>query len=190
MKKATNSDTPLKTAACREAGHAVAHNRLRGPRRYLGVLSIISYANGTASVAPEEDWSADAEYMQDKVVILCAGYAACIAAEIEDAMATQSCYFDLAKAKEIVAGWHLAPFEEHLDEAADLMWQPENRRAVARLADELTRHLLLLPQEIDVLIDVANDTTSEAELARLRAGGLEQDRQHRLSYLSHTYQRL
>jgi len=187
MKKATNSDTPLKTAAFREAGHAVAHNRLRGPRRYPDVLSIISYANGTGSGTREEDWSTDAEYMQDKVVILCAGYAACIAAGIEEALATQSCYFDLAKAKEIIVGWHLAPFEEHLEDANDLMWQPENRRAVARLADELTRHLLLLPQEIDVLIDVANDAISEAELARLRACGLEQDRQHRLSYLSHTH---
>ena len=187
MKKATNSDTPLKTAAFREAGHAVAHNRLRGPRRYPGMLSIISYANGGGSMAREE-WSADAEYMQDKVVILCAGYTACIASGIEDAMAMQSCYFELAKAKEIVADWHLAPFEELLEDAADLMWQPENRRAVARLADELSRHLILLPQEIDVLIDVANDAISEAELARLRAGGLEQDRQHRLSYLSHTHQ--
>lgn len=188
MKKATNRDTPLKTAAYREAGHAVAHHRLRGPRRYPGVLSIISYANGAGSTTREQEWSADSEYMQDQVVILCAGYAACIAAGIEDATATQSCYFDLAKAKEIVAGWHLAPFEELLEDAVDLMWQPENRRAVERLTDELTRHLLLLPQEIDVLIEVANGGISEAELARLRAVSLEQDRQHRLSYLSHTHQ--
>jgi DNA-binding CsgD family transcriptional regulator len=60
----------------------------------------------------------------------------------------------------------------------------EAGHAVARLADELSRHLLLLPQEIDVLIEVANGGISEAELARLRAVSLEQDRQHRLSYLS------
>ena len=187
--KTTNRDTPLKTAAHREAGHAVAHNRLRGPRRYVDVLSIISYAYSSGSAMRAEEWSADAEYMQEKVLILCAGYAACMAAGIEDAMARQGCHSDIAEAKEIVAGWHLAPFEEQLDDAVDLMWQPENRRAVARLADELTRHLLLLPQEIDVLIDVANGAISEAELARLRASGLEQDRQRRLSYLSHTHQR-
>ncbi len=190
MKKSTHHDTPLRIAAFREAGHAVAHSRLRGPRRHPGVVSIISYANGAGPMTREEEWSTDAEYMQDKVVILCAGYAACIAAEIEDAVAKQSCHADFVKAEEIIAGWHLAPLGEHLEEAVDLMWEPENRRAVARLADELSRHLLLLPQEIDVLIEVANGGISEAELARLRAVSLEQDRQHRLSYLSHTHQQL
>ncbi|HYA37078.1 MAG TPA: hypothetical protein VEI74_02225 [Candidatus Methylomirabilis sp.] len=188
MKNAINHINQLKTTAYREAGHAVAHRRLRGPRRNVEILSIISYANGAGSAMPPEEWSPETENMQDNVVILCAGYAACGAAGIGDSMARQCCASDFAKAHEIIARWHLASFEEHLDEAIDLMWQPENQRAVARLADELTRHLLLLPQEIDVLIDVTDGAISEAELARLRAGGLEQNRQHRLSYLSHTYQ--
>jgi hypothetical protein len=188
MKNATNRDSQLKITAYREAGHAVAHHRLRGPRRDCGVLSIISYANGGGSAFLQDDWTPDAENMQDKVVILCSGYAACGAAGLGDAMARQCCASDLAKAHEIISDWHLAPFDELLNEAIDLMWQPENQRAVARLADELTRHLLLLPREIDVLIDVTDGATPEAELARLRANGLEQNRQQRLSYLSHTHQ--
>lgn len=188
MKNTTNRDSQLKTTAFREAGQAVAHHRLRGPRRNAGVLSIISYANGAQSALLQEDWTPDTENMQDKVVILCAGYAACGAAGIADAIARQCCASDLAKAHEIIADWHLAPFDELLNEAIDLMWQPENQRAVARLADELSLHLLLLPQEIDVLIDVTDGAIPETELARLRVGGLEQNRQHRLSYLSHTHQ--
>ena len=188
MKKMTNRDSQLRTTAYREAGQAVAHHRLRGPRRNVGVLSIISYANGAGSVTREEAWFADTYTMQEKVVILCAGFSACVAAGIGDAIARQGCAPDFAKAHEIINAWHLAPFEEHLDEAGDLMWQPENLRAVERLADELTWHLLLLPAEIDVLIGVADGATSEAELVRLRAHGLEQIRQRRLSYLSHTYQ--
>jgi len=187
MKNAMNRDSQLRTTVYREAGLAVAHNRLQGRRRNVGVVSIISYANGAGSAMQQADWSPDAENMQEKVVILCAGYAACVAAGIGDAMARQGCDSDFAQAHEIIAGWHLAPFEEHLDEAIELMWQPENRRVVVRLADELMQHLLLLPQEIDVLIGVADGVISEAELARIRVGGLEQDRQHRLSYLSHTY---
>lgn len=188
MTNATNRENQLKTTAYREAGHAVAHHRLRGPRRNTAVLSIISYANGAISPMPKDDWTPDSENMQDKVVILCAGYAACGAAGIGDAMARLCCASDFAKAHAIIAGWHLAPFDELLTEAIDLMWQPENQRAVARLADELTRHLLLLPQEVDVLIDVTDGVIAEAELARLRATGLEQNRQQRLSYLSHTHQ--
>lgn len=111
--------------------------------------------------------------MQKEVTILCSGYAACVAAGQDSAEALQGCELDFDRAGKIIDGWKLKNFPEQCADAIHLMQQPENMRAVHLLADELEQHHVLVSEEIDLLIDVADELLpmSAVERFRLLSGG-------------------
>jgi len=159
----------MNKTAIHESGHAVACCRLT-PSRYVGWVSIIpNHEEGYAGAhAPAESWDFDAAAAQQVVLYMCAGYAACIAAGVEPATASEGCDSDFEQAKELISSWRLAPFEEQVSQAVALMRQPENLRAVARVTADLMEHRLLFYDEIDILIDVADGEASEEDLAWFR----------------------
>jgi len=154
--------------AIHEAGHAVAHYRLHGSSRYVGNISIIPHEGNAGHTYQEEEWDCNHESMSKEVLILCAGYAACVAAGLDHTRAMEGCGSDFEKANRIIGGWELEPIDIQIAAATTLMEQPKNRRAVQRLADELVRRQTLPGQEIDVLIDLADGEISEEEYAKYR----------------------
>ena len=159
-----------KKTAIHEAGHAVACYRLT-PTRYVGMVTIIPNEEKSHAGAywGEEFWPDNtAEEAQHEVMCLCAGYAACIAAGIDEVEARQGCDSDFETTEELIRNWKLAPLKDQLRQTVELMQQPENTQAVSRLEKELLEHELLLGEEIDVLIDVADGEVSELELVQYR----------------------
>lgn len=161
------TDKQFKKTAYHEAGHHVAHYRL-SPDRYRGNASIVpDHQKGTAGhVQHEEEWSPDPENLQAMVMVLCAGYAACATAGMDDAR--EGCNDDFEKAEKIITGWNLDPLEEYLKKAVDLMRRPKNRRAVHRLANELLEHGIVDGQYVEAIIYVADEGTAEAEAQLVR----------------------
>jgi len=154
--------------AIHEAGHAVARYRLHGNSRYIGDLSIVPRKGNAGHALQEIEWDCNSESMLNEVLILCSGYAACVAAGLNPDQAKEGCDSDFEKAELIIGDWKLKSIDVQIAAATALMDQPKNRRAVQRLADELGQHQILRSEEIDVLIEVADSAISEEDLARFR----------------------
>lgn len=155
--------------AIHEAGHAVAHVRLR-PHRGLGYATIVpNHENGTAGNSIHEDeWDCNAESMQGEVTVLCAGYGACVAAGMDETLAREGCDSDFEKAEQIIRGWSLSPLSEQLKLAIEMMQRPENRKAVQRLADELMKRQTVDGDEVGVIVEVSDGATTEEDYLRYR----------------------
>lgn len=151
--------------AYHEAGHAVAHHRLFPRAQLRGELTIIPNQdeNAAGSHTQMEHCGDTAAAYQAQVQYLCSGYAACVAAGIHDEAARVGCWDDFEKAEEIIAGWKFLPLEDQLGQAIDFMRLPDNLRAVERLATELLDRGTLDGDEVEVLIEVADEGTAEAE---------------------------
>lgn len=89
---------------------------------------------------------------------MCSGYAACVAAGIEDTTAMAGCEKDFNVAKESIEEFKLSPLEDHLRQAVELMRQPKNLRAVKRLADELLEWKTLDGESVEKIIKAVDDS--------------------------------
>jgi ATP-dependent Zn protease len=157
--------------ALHEAGHAVAGARLFPAGRTTGRTRIEPDDEaGTGAHHEAEDlvfaitddpseFEAQSAEFRKEAVYDCAGYAALIAAGYSEADATQGCGSDFDKA----AGNAYTTLEAAKTRAVELMREPKNIAAVQRVADELLRKNTLEPDEVAILIEIADGESSEAD---------------------------
>jgi hypothetical protein len=146
--------------AVHEAGHTVAFRRLF-PNRYAFGVAIVPDDEQEEQEAA--GWSAneqlhgheDDRTTADFGAYLCAGYAAVLVAGYSEDEAAAGCGSDFSKVHGDLAAAKV--------KAIDLMRQPENVKAVNRLADELTRRRRIHPDHIGVLIDLSDGEVTESE---------------------------
>ena len=167
--------TDRQHAAIHEAGHAVAHVRLGLGSREASIAHQPGTLERHVGAGTESVWlCADAER---QVVAFCCGYAACVASGDDHDTAEQAAWDDFAQAEQLIAFWVLeGRLTDWQARAVAFMQQPENVRAVERVADELLRRETLDADWIEVLVRVADGETTEAEYqAYLRSRGESTD---------------
>ncbi len=159
--------------AIHEAGHAVAHRRLFGDRDFSWGMALVPDEE-------QEEQGMDGWNMLDRLgnddeqstanydVVLCAGYAAIVAAGFSEVEAAVGCdetdYCDFR----MVHG----DLETAKAKAIDLMREPENVRAVKRIADELLLRRRLHGDHVGLLLDLAfGEITEQFYLQLLAAHG-------------------
>ena len=96
----------------------------------------------------------------------CAGYAAVRAAGYAEANAIDGCQDDFAHVDELASSWELDPLDDLKAKALELMAQPVNVNAVARVARELSDRGSLDADLLNALIEVADGSWSEDEFDR------------------------
>lgn len=154
--------------AIHEAGHAVAHRCLFVDRSFPWGMALV----------PEQDqeeqgmdgWNMidrlgndDDQSTADDDVVRCAGYAAAVAAGFSEAEAEVGCYeedeFDFQQVR--------GDLETAKAKAIDLMREPENVKAVKRIADELLLRRRLHGDHVGLLLDLAFGEITEQEYLQL-----------------------
>jgi len=173
-RKMTTNSAVKRMTAIHEAGHTVAHLRLH-EHFYIGKITIVPDENRhTEGLGEfEEPDFGSVDDWRDEVVILCAGFAAQIIFGDVEEQATAGASSDFEKAQEIVSAWDLGPLTDHIETAKILLDEPRNRRAVERIANELTKVETLDSDDLQILSDIADGKATEASYARfklLRAG--------------------
>jgi hypothetical protein len=153
--------------ALHEAGHAVAYVRLFPGNYNFSITVAPNLEQGSAgshhAEAVEFEWTDDPDAhakqnddFRKKAVQCCAGYAAVRVAGYSEAEAVAGCRSVFEQAE-----W--CGLEETKQRALELMSRPENVAAVKRIAEELLRRKTLTGDEYDILIDVADGVTTEAD---------------------------
>jgi hypothetical protein len=171
------TDQSIETTACHEAGHAVAAYRLI-PSMYDGGVSIVPNKElGTLGQSRDEDrsWVADVEEQRKVVLILLAGYAACVASGMEEEAARLGCDNDFEEANHIIALWDLEPLDTQLRAAVTLMSKDQNRTAIGIVVSELLERQLLIEGEVELLVDLADGEITEGDLAQWRLHARAED---------------
>jgi hypothetical protein len=93
----------------------------------------------------------------------CAGYAAVLVAGYSEEEVSAGCGPDFDGAEKVID----MPLETVQKEAIELMSRPENVKAVKRIVDELLVRKTLGPEEVEILIDVADGEITEEEYRRV-----------------------
>lgn len=156
-----------RTTAIHEAGHAVAHSRLRIDHDGASIdpdpdSGLLGFARGAGARHVESKDAAG-----DMVLAFCAGYAALIAADYPDDVALTGAGDDFEQAQELLNFWLLpGGLDEWRARAVELMRKPENVAAVALVARHLLDRGRLDGDFVDVLVEVADGEASEADLQR------------------------
>jgi ATP-dependent Zn protease len=158
----------LKHTAIHEAGHAVAHQRLNILQDKCTIVASDTRAGAVTAEGTEHVWSM--EEAHDQVVAYCAGYAALVAAGVDEGTARLGADDDFDQATHLIEFWGL---EGDLDtwcrKAKEFMGQPENLAAVQRVADELLRVETLDFDDIAILVDITDGLATEDDYARFKA---------------------
>lgn len=164
--------------AIHEAGHSVAHRRLFPEAFFSWGIAIVP-----EDAQDEEDaagWSITDHLGSDEDLspadldtCLCAGYAAVIAAGYSEQEAAFGCDEEADDCDFRRVQGDLAAAKA---KAVELMRQPENVRAVKRLAEELLLRRQLHGDHVGLLIDLADGEITEREyLQHLVARGWNHD---------------
>ncbi len=99
----------------------------------------------------------DREFEND-ALYACAGYAAVLAAGYTESEAEEGCGSDFETAEKVSS----QPLEFIKQEAAAMMRQPENVRAVVRVAEELLKRKTISdPDEVEIMIEIADGGATE-----------------------------
>lgn len=134
------SRTTHEATALHEAGHAVAHVRLLDAlgNALISHISIVPNpdANTLGHMSAEDD-PCDASVAAATVTVLCAGYAALVAAGYEDKEARDGAWSDFERAQELIDAWKLDPLEACMGKAVMLMLEDRNINAVRTVASEV-----------------------------------------------------
>lgn len=155
----------LRATAIHEAGHAVAHVRLRLDHAGADIIPRGDQLGGAAGEGINQVW--DKAGAGPVAIAMCAGYAARIAAGHSDAEALEGTGQDFEEAQYLIDFWCLADdIEAWKRRAVELMCEPSNKAAVALVAEHLLEHKRLDGDFVDVLVEVADGDATEADLAR------------------------
>jgi hypothetical protein len=159
--------------AIHEAGHAVAHRRLFGDRHFSWGIALVDNQDQEEQGAAGWNMSdylghEDEQTTADLDVCLCAGYAAVVAAGFSEAEAAAGCDEEDNGDFRMVHG----DLETAKAKALDLMREPENVKAVKRIADELLLRRRLHGDHVGLLLDLAfGEITEQFYLQLLSARG-------------------
>lgn len=145
-----------------EAGHAVAQLRFE----ILGNEVKISPSGDTLGTV--DSTSANTVRSNDeaaaRVLACCAGYAALVAAGHDKAQAAIGCDSDFLEAANLIKYWELeGDLETWKRKAVRLMRFPRNIAAVELVAAHLLRQRVLDGDYVEVLVDLADGSISQAE---------------------------
>lgn len=152
-------ENDLRGIAIHEAGHAVAHVRLR-----IDQTSVTVIANGnTLGSANADDSVMHKEDAEEHVLSLCAGYAACRALGHTEDEARHGCWDDFSKAEDLIQFWELGALDDWLQKALEFCVIPENTAAIRRVADGLMEHKTLGAGYVDLLVDLSDGKITETE---------------------------
>jgi hypothetical protein len=159
----------VRRAAYHEAGHAVAHLRLR-PSAYIGDITVVPDPEaGTLGTGKfEEIWAGNREAWIDEVIVLCAGYAAEMLTDALEGSARLGATDDFETAEAIIKRHGLDSLDRHIDAARELLLRPQNRRALDLFSRELQKHGTLLSDDVEVLLGVADDEITDHEYEAYR----------------------
>ena len=148
--------------AIHEAGHAVAFVRLWPNARISDNVTIEREQNTLgyhraeeicfpAIDDPDEITRLDSEF-EKEAIYCCAGYAALVAAGYSEEEALLGANSDFAKAKEVAD----LSMEEISKKSVELMTQPDNIAAVAKVADELLRRKTIYGDQVETLVELSD----------------------------------
>jgi hypothetical protein len=149
--------------ALHEAGHSVA--RVRVGRLLPGITSIVPTDDRLGISTGEEAWGSE-EKARDQTLILCAGYAALVAAGYNNDKAEEGCGSDFSNAEEIIEGWALGTLDKWKKKAVFFMSDPKNIQAVKVVAEKLIERSILDGDRLQVLIELADGDATEDEWLR------------------------
>jgi ATP-dependent Zn protease len=147
--------------AIHEAGHAVAHIRLRIDQYLATIVPNPDKATDGAVTADGSHWNKDDG--ADQVISLCAGFAACVCAGYGKRQANLGCHSDFHKAKGILKFWALGILKDWKAKAIEFMGSPENLRAVELIAEHLLQWERLDSEYMECLVDLADGKGTEAD---------------------------
>jgi ATP-dependent Zn protease len=125
--------------AIHEAGHTIAHVRLQ-PESYMLDVTIVPDGENAGCGRYEELTSEDSSRWNKEAVELCAGYAAQILFGGNENDARLGSASDLDKVAEMVTGWNLAPMQDHIAAAVNLLDRHENRTASGESCERIGRY--------------------------------------------------
>lgn len=162
------SRTTHEATALHEAGHAVAHVRLLDAlgNALISHISIVPNpdANTLGHMSAEDD-PCDASVAAATVTVLCAGYAALVAAGYEDKEARDGAWSDFERAQELIDAWKLDPLEACMGKAVMLMLEDRNINAVRTVASEVLVKRRLDGDYIHALIELSDGEITRDDLA-------------------------
>ena len=150
--------------AIHEAGHAVAHVRLRLDMTWATIVPRHFEESVTLGAVTGEGDPWNASDAQAQVLAYCAGYAACVVAGWSDEHARSGTGDDFDKANQIIEFWALEGLENWLTKSVELLSTPETVRAIHKIADELIIHKAIGGGYISILCDWADGDCTEDEL--------------------------
>ena len=149
-------------SALHEAGHAVAQLRFEilGNEVKISPSGDTPGAVGSAGAKPVRSNDEAAA----RVLSCCAGYAALVAAGHDKVQAAIGCDSDFLEAANLIKYWGLeGDLETWKRKAISLMRFPRNVAAVEMVAAHLLRQLVLAGDYVEVLVDLADGSISQAE---------------------------
>lgn len=163
-----STDINDRHTAIHEAGHTVAHIRLGMEHDGADIIRVDGRLGAAKGEGKKHVW--DENGAESVVLACCAGYAAMIAAGHTEDEALSGVYKDFEEAGEVITAWALpGSIEDWQARAVDLMRRPENVAAVALIAEHLLQRKCLDGDYCDVLVELADGETNEAEFARYLA---------------------
>jgi hypothetical protein len=154
--------------AIHEAGHAVAHVRLDIMQ---GAVSVLAQNGSLGRVSAEGvDHVEGRKEAENQAIAYCAGYAALVAAGIDEAIALRGTDDDLENVAVLIRQWLVGTSLDQWKSAAiEMMRMPRNIAAVNLLALELERRNHIDGDEIDVMVGFSDGDISAEQLVRYRA---------------------
>ena len=154
----------LSHIAIHEAGHAVAHYRLR---LELGYVSIVAQGKNAGAVTGAGVYHVHNRMDAKKQVIAyLAGYAALVARGYDEETALQGTGSDMECVSELFELWNLNDLDKWKSLAVKMMSRPKNIAAIDRLARELETRQKFDSDMAMVFIEVADGDSTEDELER------------------------
>lgn len=153
--------------AIHEAGHAVAHIRYGIDHNGATIVSDPDRGLLGAAAALGADSVWDKAAAESQVIAFCAGYAALVAAGCPPDAAVEGADDDFAQATELLEFWGLeGALQDWQARTVEVMQRPENVAAVSLLARHLLERKTLDGDHCEVLVEVADGVSTEADLAR------------------------
>ena len=180
-----------KRTAIHEAGHAVAHSRLGILQDHVSIDpeniyddegNLLGATLGSA-IAEGAEHVNSKEEAGDQVIACYAGYAALGAAGYSEEDAACGADDDFCIASYLLESWQIGEESDWKGKALAMMREQKNIAAVTRVAEELLQERRLVMDQINTLIEVADDEIPEEEYQRCKQAFWKRPQQKQIDRL-------
>ena len=164
---------PRQRTAIHEAGHAVAHCRLKIEQARVSIVpnDEENQLGSVLSQGAESVWSR--EEAEPMVMAYLAGYAALVAAGIAPDEAIVGAESDLESAESLISFWGLdGTIETWKASLVVMMSRPENYAAVKRVAQELIETPTSCGESVAIMVEIVDGECSEDDYLRWKQNRL------------------